>query len=137
MLLQLKQKKLLLALITLLSIAFLWLIVWLKEPAAPQVQTVSKQTIKKTLAQEKTKDRPILIDLRTAWEINKTGKIADAVHINYFSFNFSDQLKALDPNKTYIVYCWVGVRSNKAAQIMQSMSLNVKDYRQGMKDWLN
>ncbi|HMQ11038.1 MAG TPA: rhodanese-like domain-containing protein [Oligoflexia bacterium] len=134
--LQLPQSKILLVLVTLFSGAFLLLLLWLKQPFSPKIQTVSKQEIKNLLAQEKTNNSPILIDLRTDWEIKKTGKIPGAIHINYFSFNFSEKLKALDPNKSYIVYCWVGVRSNKAAQKMHSMGLDVIDYHGGMKDWL-
>jgi rhodanese-related sulfurtransferase len=77
-----------------------------------------------------------LVDLRTQAEINQTGKIAGAKHINFNSPDFQAQIGQLDKNKPVIVYCASGGRSPRAAAVMTKMGFKtVYDYAGGMNDW--
>lgn len=59
-----------------------------------------------------------LVDVRTPAEFD-AGHIAGAVDIDYEGSGFEAAVKALDPSKTYFVYCRSGSRSGKATAIMQ------------------
>jgi rhodanese-related sulfurtransferase len=59
----------------------------------------------------------ILLDVRTEDEFN-AGHIENAQLIDVKKSDFSDRIKSLDPEKTYLVYCRSGVRSVKAAVIL-------------------
>jgi thioredoxin 1 len=77
-----------------------------------------------------------LVDLRTQAEINQTGKIAGAKHINFNSPDFQTQIGQLDKTKPVIVYCASGGRSPRAAAAMTKMGFKtVYDYAGGMNDW--
>ena len=59
-----------------------------------------------------------LIDVRTPAEFS-AGHIAGAVDIDFEDSGFETAVKALDPSKTYFVYCRSGNRSGQATAIMQ------------------
>jgi len=62
----------------------------------------------------------VLLDVRTQKEYD-AGHAKDALHIDFHSPQFSQHLQALDPGKSYVVYCAVGGRSKKAVAIMEEM----------------
>lgn len=65
------------------------------------------------------KDRGVIIDVRTHGEYNEGHlKKADLQH-DYLNGEFQQQLKSLDRDKTYYLYCRSGNRSGKAARIMK------------------
>ena len=59
----------------------------------------------------------LLIDVRTPQEY-QGGHIEGAVNIDYFASDFKAQLQKLDLNQPVFVYCKVGGRSGKAAQVL-------------------
>ncbi len=59
-----------------------------------------------------------LVDVRTPAEFD-AGHIAGAIDIDYEGSGFETAVKALDPSKTYFVYCRSGNRSGQATAIMQ------------------
>ena len=61
-----------------------------------------------------------LVDVRTAGEV-ATGKIADAINIDYNSTSFDEMAAKLDPNKPVLVYCKVGGRSTRAVKVFQEL----------------
>lgn len=61
-----------------------------------------------------------LVDVRTAGEV-ATGKIANALNIDYNSVEFDAQAAKLDPNKPVAVYCKVGGRSARAVKVFQEL----------------
>jgi rhodanese-related sulfurtransferase len=61
----------------------------------------------------------IVLDVRTEGEY-KSGKIDKAINIDYNAPDFKEQLQKLDKNKTYLVYCRSGARSNAAMEIMKA-----------------
>ena len=53
-------------------------------------------------------NQTVLIDLRTREEIEESGQIPGSIHIRQEELR--DNLDRLDPHKTYILYCAVGMR---------------------------
>ncbi len=77
-----------------------------------------------------------LVDLRTPAELEKTGKIAGAQHVNFNSPDFKEKIAALDEQKPLIIYCAAGGRSGKAISILKELGFGtVYDYSGGMNDW--
>ena len=77
-----------------------------------------------------------LIDLRTPAELQQTGKIEGARHVNFNSPDFQTQIASLDKDKPVIIYCAAGGRSGKALPQLLLMGFkNVYDYTGGMNDW--
>jgi rhodanese-related sulfurtransferase len=58
-----------------------------------------------------------IIDVRTPDEF-AAGHLANATNIDVEAGSFADEIAALDPAKTYAVYCHSGRRSAIAAQLM-------------------
>jgi len=95
-------------------------------------EKIDKATFKKMMDQPNT----VVLDVRTDIEY-KNGHVPNAVHINYYAPNFSEQVAKLDTSKTYLVYCHSGSRSLKACKIMTT-DLNfphVYDFSGGWKAW--
>src|SRR5690554_6022656 len=88
-----------------------------KSEKAPRVQFIESQEARALMEQ---RDGIILLDVRTQKEYD-AGHVKDALHVDFHSPKFSQHLLALDPDKTYIVYCAVGGRSKKAVDIMEEM----------------
>lgn len=59
----------------------------------------------------------VLLDVRTPEETAQ-GKIEGAVEINVLADDFAEKIKALDQDKTYLVYCRSGRRSLRAIDAM-------------------
>ncbi|MBT9392448.1 rhodanese-like domain-containing protein [Hymenobacter sp. NST-14] len=80
----------------------------------PTVPVTPVAEVKKTLAQPNV----VLLDVRTPEEY-ATGHLPGAGNLNFRAPDVAEQLQKLDPNKTYVVYCASGNRSNKTAVLMQ------------------
>lgn len=77
----------------------------------------------------------VLIDLRTPEELRK-GKIAGAVVINFFGDDFEPAIEALDPNKTYLLYCASGGRSGETAQLLEKKGFKkIYNLETGFNGW--
>lgn len=65
----------------------------------------------------------LIIDVRTDMEFQE-GKIPGAIQCNIqFSSQFMEQIKSMDPEKHYYVYCRSGGRSAQACMLMDAMGL--------------
>lgn len=64
-----------------------------------------------------TQDELILIDVRTPGEF-KSGHLTEAINIDYLGADFYEKMEALDPAKTYLIYCRSGRRSIRACTLM-------------------
>jgi phage shock protein E len=62
----------------------------------------------------------VVLDVRTPKEYG-SGHLKDAQHIDFYLPDFSKRLQALRKDKTYVMYCASGGRSQKAAQMMVQM----------------
>lgn len=88
--------------------------------------------------QEKIKDdtNAVVVDVRTQDELAE-GHIPDALHFDiYLGPVFLENIKALDPEKNYYVYCRSGGRSAQACAVMQSVGImNTFNLIGGITDW--
>jgi len=71
---------------------------------------------------QENKDNPnfLILDVRTPEEF--LGEyIENAVNLDYYSDTFRNDLDKLDKNKTYLIYCRSGRRSENALNIMKEL----------------
>lgn len=61
-----------------------------------------------------------LVDVRTPDEFN-AGHLKGALNINYNAADFETQIQKLNKNLPVLLYCKAGVRSAKAAVVMQKL----------------
>ncbi len=59
----------------------------------------------------------VLIDVRTPGEF-RSGHLTEAINIDYLGTDFYEDMEALDPTKTYLIYCRSGRRSIRACTLM-------------------
>ena len=79
----------------------------------------------------------VILDVSTKREYLKW-HVKNAVNINFLSLSFMDRIKALDRNKTYIVYCKLGGRSNMAQKAMNKNGFReVYNMAGGRDRWLS
>lgn len=79
---------------------------------------------KKWAAQLQEDKDAVILDVRTPREYNE-GHIPNAVNIDiYMGRGFLDAIKALEPSKSYYVYCKSGGRSAQACTLMQQLGYN-------------
>ncbi|WOK05994.1 rhodanese-like domain-containing protein [Imperialibacter roseus] len=85
---------------------------------------------------EKVKEAEVqLVDVRTAGEV-ATGKIPNAINIDYNTVNFEEMAAKLDPNKPVAVYCKVGGRSARAAKVFQELGFKqIFELEGGIISW--
>jgi len=103
-----------------------------------QIQIIENITPKEAyiLIQE-NKDNPnfVVLDVRTPEEFS-AGHLDNAVNLGYYSNTFRNDLDKLDKNKTYLIYCRSGRRSENALNIMKEL-----DFREaynmlgGINNW--
>jgi len=61
-----------------------------------------------------------ILDVRTPGEFSE-GHLANAININFYADTFRQEMNQLDREKTYLIYCRRGVRSDRTLQMMQEM----------------
>jgi rhodanese-related sulfurtransferase len=72
----------------------------------------------------------VIIDLRTPFEIRHYGSIKNAINIPVDDLR--NRLEELSPDKTYILYCAVGVRGYIAYRILSQLGYKAKNLSGGM-----
>lgn len=75
-----------------------------------------------------------LLDVRSPEEFS-ANHLENAKNINVNDLNFIQQAALLDKNKTVLVYCKSGARSNKAAKQLQEMGYDVRELQGGLLNW--
>lgn len=97
-------------------------------------KNVDAATFKKMIDEKKS----VLIDLRTADEINSKGMIKGATQLDFLDKNAEENVKKLDKNKTYLIYCAGGGRSGDCAELMHKLGFKeVINLEKGFTDWKN
>ena len=87
------------------------------------------------------KGNTLVLDVRDAPEIEKSGKVAGAVHVSrgMLEFRADPELPSHDKNfakdKTVIVYCASGGRSALAGKVLKDMGYGEVYNLGGFKDW--
>ena len=78
-----------------------------------------------------------LIDVRTPEEFN-SGHIDDAINLNIIdSDSFLKQMESLKKDEPVYLYCKMGGRSNRAAQLLKENGFtDIYDYSGGYNDWV-
>ena len=78
----------------------------------------------------------VLLDIRTPKEY-VSGHIEGAALIDYYAPDFVDRLKALDPQKTYLIYCRSGNRTGRSLAIFQKLGfVHVYHLETGLIGWV-
>ena len=77
----------------------------------------------------------VLIDVRTPGEFEQ-GHLENSVNINIADKSFKDEVGKLDKSQPVYVYCKVGGRSAKAANMLREMGFEeVYDLKGGIQNW--
>lgn len=77
----------------------------------------------------------VVLDVRTPGEVSQ-GKIPGATTINIMDRQFTEKIKALDKDKTYLVYCRSGNRSGQACGYMADQGFaNLYNLSGGIARW--
>ena len=77
----------------------------------------------------------IVLDVRTPEEY-ASGYIGNAINIDYYKPSFKDEIKKLDKDKTYFVYCLAGGRSKSAYEVMKKEGfVKVYELNGGISEW--
>ena len=96
-------------------------------------EQISLESFKEELESWET----ILIDVRKKEEQEKYWVVSDnQLHIIYWEDNFEEEILKLDKTKKYLIYCWHGVRSTAARDLMQENGFSwAKDLEGGIDTW--
>ncbi|MBN7812225.1 rhodanese-like domain-containing protein [Algoriphagus sp. H41] len=65
-----------------------------------------------------SKKNTLIIDVRTPEEVSD-GHLAQSINVNFLGEDFAQQIEVLNKKTTYLIYCRTGVKSRKAADLMQ------------------
>ena len=92
------------------------------------MKTTNKQIIKKLTPEkafqliQQNSNNPdfIILDLRPPKKYIKA-KIKNAINFDYNNENFDDNLEKLDKNKTYLICCTFGLKSNITIEMMEEL----------------
>jgi rhodanese-related sulfurtransferase len=77
----------------------------------------------------------VIIDVRTAGEYAPQ-HLEDAINIDFYAADFSEQLDQLNKEKTYLIHCKSGARSGVTFDLMQTLEFQeVYNMLGGMNTW--
>lgn len=82
-----------------------------------EVKSVNVDEARTLIADHEGDPAFVILDVRTPGEV-AAGSIEGAVTINYRNESFSREISALDRGKTYLIYCRLGTRSARTAEMM-------------------
>ncbi len=98
-------------------------------------ENVDSFTAKKIIDKNKNNENFVILDLRTPEEYSSM-RIENSVNINFFDENFKEELSKLEKDKTYLIYCKGGYRSNKTLELMKKLDFKkVYNLEKGILDW--
>jgi rhodanese-related sulfurtransferase len=79
----------------------------------------------------------VILDVRTPGEYNE-GHIEDALNIDFYNDGFKSDLRKLERDKAYLIYCRSGNRSGRTLDMMQQLGFKeVYNIEGGMTKWLH
>ena len=103
-----------------------------KKPAEPE--GAEKISIEKFEEMRKAKD-VVVLDVRTPEEF-KAGRVPGARNVDVKDERFAERVKSLDKDKTYLVYCRTGRRSNAATATMKQLGFGkLYNFAGSMAEW--
>ncbi len=90
-----------------------------KNAAAAAYQDIGVTDFKSKMAEPGI----VLLDVRSPEEIAE-GKIEGAMELDFYNDNFEAEVKKLDKDKTYLVYCRSGNRSGQTCKLMSELGFS-------------
>ena len=76
-----------------------------------------------------------ILDIRTPGEF-QSGHLAKSILIDFHSEDFADQLRRLDKEKTFLIYCRSGNRSTKSLELFKKLKFKkVYHMASGIRVW--
>lgn len=105
-------------------------------PLQAQETTAGKTVKQKKFEKLLKKKNTVLLDVRTPEEY-KEGHIPGSILIDFLKKDgFKENVSTLDKNKTYLLYCRSGKRSNNAKVLMNEMGFSkLIDLKGGFSEW--
>ncbi len=77
----------------------------------------------------------VILDVRAETELNE-GYIPNHTMIDFNQPDFASKVQELDTEKTYLVYCRSGNRSERACQLMESLGFEkLYNLKGGIQAW--
>ncbi len=119
------------------SLVFIFLVITFAACTTPSnsqsvVSRVGSDEFEKLLHEEDVQ----LIDVRTKKEYDQA-HLKGATLIDINQKDFVSKIETLDKSKKVLVYCAVGGRSNRAANVMKQLGFQeVYDLRNGIRGWI-
>lgn len=98
------------------------------DSGAARNENLSGRAFKKQLEEA---GNPILIDVRTAGEV-RGGTIPGSLNLDIMSPSFERNIKQLDKDATYFVFCRSGNRSAQACKMMHQLGYDVRNLSGGI-----
>jgi len=78
----------------------------------------------------------ILVDVRTSEEY-RDGHLEGSVNIDYFSDDFSNEIKQLGLETPIVLYCRSGNRSGESMSIMYDLGfVELRNFKGGYNEWI-
>ena len=99
------------------------------------VKNITPEEAYISIQENKDNTNFVILDVRTPEEFSGE-YIENAVNLDYYSDTFRNDLDKLDKNKTYLVYCRSGRRSENALNIMKELDFReVYNMLGGITKW--
>ncbi len=103
--------------------------------AGSAVTNVTVRNAQKLIRERAGKADFVILDVRTPREFSE-GHLDGAVNLDVQSPDFEKGLRALDPNKSYLVYCRTGNRSRRAVLAMDALGFrSIFHMTEGIVKW--
>jgi rhodanese-related sulfurtransferase len=116
---------------TLLSLLLALTVVSCEETAATGYENLDN----KTFITRMQEPGIVLLDVRTEDEYVR-GHIPNAINMDFYNPNFKTDIKKLDKDKSYLIYCAAGGRSKKTSRLLRDNGFNkVYNLQQGFNNW--
>ncbi|MGB1205466.1 MAG: rhodanese-like domain-containing protein [Chitinophagales bacterium] len=78
-----------------------------------------------------------IVDVRTPGELQETGKIKNAVAVDFYGDGFEAAMDKFKKDEPIMVYCKSGGRSGKTAKLLKKKGFTqIYDLKGGMSGWL-
>lgn len=122
------MKKIIIIAIVIIVAALLF--VMFQGQSVTESQNLNWQDFKKKAQKTNT----VIIDIRTADEYHAGKLFSDAiVDFDYYESDFEQKVSKLDKNKTYLIYCRSGNRTEKSLKVFKKHGLKAYDLDGGHK----
>jgi len=99
------------------------------------IENITPINASKLIEKHRNDSNYIILDVRTREEFNEE-HIQDAENLDYYSRDFEKQLRKMDKEKKYLIYCASGGRGTKAMEMMEELGfMEVYNIKGGFTLW--